>query len=422
MPGFGLAFICLAAAHFAMAASAAPAGTSTGEDIPEREGELFSEGITLATLYDVARKAYLLYPDAPLAAEVSLNPEMRVAIIDSGILHAHPQISGLVVAERDWTGEGVEDRQGHGTMVALGVLYGRGLAGAKQALPPDAAQKVPGLVIAKVAPVSKPLRLRDVIEAIHWAAAQKARVVNLSLGFRGAAKDFTALQKAIERYPDILFFAAAGNYGPRIPVFPAALSAPNLMAVAEASPDSGRGAIVAPTTFRPVTAEQHATLRREAEQFSAAMRAATEGRAKEARQQLQAIAVAAGHSRAAEAWIQLGLYAVADQDPAAALRHFAESQKITPATAALRELIGSVYFNQGDFPAAEENLRASVALDADQAGVRYLLGLALLRQKKYRAALEQFEATHRLDPNHPDLAPILRDLRAAGARGQLPPQ
>jgi hypothetical protein len=41
------------------------------------------------------------------------------AVVDSGIMHDHPLLKGCIVGEADWTGEGYEDLDGHGTAVAL---------------------------------------------------------------------------------------------------------------------------------------------------------------------------------------------------------------------------------------------------------------------------------------------------------------
>lgn len=193
-----------------------------------------------------------------------------------------------------------------------------------------------------------------------------------------------------------------------------------MIVVGEDSSDSGKSEMVAPLTRRPITAAQHVVLRRQEEQFQRATRAARENHALEAKALYREIATDAGHLRASEAWIQLGLYAVAENDIETALQQFEEAQKLSPAGPELLEVIGSVYFNQGAFMAAERHYRASVALAPEVAKVRYLFGLACLRQKKYRSALEQFEATFRLAPDYPELNGILPQLRAAHRRGELP--
>jgi len=45
-----------------------------------------------------------------------------MGFIDSGVDANHPQIKGLVIAEKDFTGEGPGDSTGHGTLVVLTAL------------------------------------------------------------------------------------------------------------------------------------------------------------------------------------------------------------------------------------------------------------------------------------------------------------
>ena len=85
-----------------------------------------------------------------------------------------------------------------------------------------------------------------VIAAIKWAAENKAKVVNLSLGFQDEEADNAELCKTIAELKDISFFAAAGNSGPQIREFPAACEAPNMTSVAVSAPWSGYGQVVMP--------------------------------------------------------------------------------------------------------------------------------------------------------------------------------
>ena len=49
----------------------------------------------------------------------------KIAIIDTGVLHNHPMIKPCLLGSVDFTGEGVEDFNGHGTMVASIFTQGR---------------------------------------------------------------------------------------------------------------------------------------------------------------------------------------------------------------------------------------------------------------------------------------------------------
>jgi subtilisin family serine protease len=79
--------------------------------------------------------------------------------------------------------------------------------------------------------------IADIIEAITFAAANNAKIVNMS--FNGP--DFSqSLSDAIKTYPDILFVTAAGNGGEdglgdnndATPQYPASFNLPNIISVA----------------------------------------------------------------------------------------------------------------------------------------------------------------------------------------------
>lgn len=96
---------------------------------------------------------------------------VRVAVIDSGVHASHPHVGGIVhVAAFDDGGQhanDVTDRLGHGTAVAAAIR-----------------EKVPGaeLLSAKVFDRSLAATAAALAAAIRWAADQRARLINLSLG------------------------------------------------------------------------------------------------------------------------------------------------------------------------------------------------------------------------------------------------
>ena len=108
----------------------------------------------------------IYYPDVPDGGKSPANA-IKVGIIDSGMILNHPQIAGYIKESKDFTGEGIEDVLGHGTAVALQLLYG-----VKQDNPPIA------LINAKVVNAKGNISEENVIKAIDWVASSGAKTVN----------------------------------------------------------------------------------------------------------------------------------------------------------------------------------------------------------------------------------------------------
>ena len=141
---------------------------------------------------------------------------IRVAVIDSGIDYGHPEFRGRVVAGRSFvSGSWKQDDDGHGTFVAGEIAAnptnGVGIAG----LAFNAE-----LLIAKVVePDSGTVSLTGEVDAIHWAVAHGARVINLSLGGQRDPADprldsYSAQEQAAVEYAyskGVVVVAAVGN-------------------------------------------------------------------------------------------------------------------------------------------------------------------------------------------------------------------
>jgi hypothetical protein len=143
---------------------------------------------------------------------------------------------------KDFSGEGIIDKVGHGTVDAILIRSG-------EILDPNA--PAPALLIAKVTKMSgnKAVPSRTaVIAAIEWAAINGAQIVNLSLGFEDEESDNSKLCGTIKKHSKILFIAAAGNSGPQIRAFPAGCDLPNSMSVGVAAPWSGAGEMTVPAS------------------------------------------------------------------------------------------------------------------------------------------------------------------------------
>jgi subtilisin family serine protease len=200
--------------------------------------------------------------DLPGAWAITRGQGVTVAIVDSGARLEHPDLAPNIWTNFDEIpGNGIDDDHNgyvddvHGVdlttksprqNLADGVGHGTIVAGIV-----GAAQNRQGVV--GVAPKVKLMIVRvlddhgagdtgAVAEGIRYAAANGARVINLSLG--GDGKDdgvVAALQAAADA--NVLVVASAGNESRDIdsqPSYPAALPAPNLLAVASTDPDTGR--------------------------------------------------------------------------------------------------------------------------------------------------------------------------------------
>lgn len=80
-----------------------------------------------------------------------------------------------------------------------------------------------------------PVQSKQVVEAGKFFASQNVRIISLQVGRQ---KKWPEFLQTIDRHPDILFVAAAGNDGRdlrRSPSYPAAYSRPNLLVVAGAN-------------------------------------------------------------------------------------------------------------------------------------------------------------------------------------------
>ena len=159
------------------------------------------------------------------------NPGTVIAVIDSGINAAHPDLAGRVLPGYDFLNNDTDtsDSFGHGTAVA-GVVLAAG----------DNDQGVAGVAYGcsvlpvKVVDDSGFATYSDIAEGIRYATDQGARVINISIAGSTAS---STLQDAVDYAwsHNVLVVAAAGNNANNVPQYPAACE--HVVAVSATEPD-----------------------------------------------------------------------------------------------------------------------------------------------------------------------------------------
>jgi subtilisin family serine protease len=127
-----------------------------------------------------------------------------IAILDTGLMLDHPWIKRQLLQSKDFTGEGPEDKNGHGTLMALNALL----------VAPDA-----NIVNIKVMDAEGRGTEENIVKGIDWAVEQKVDGISISAGVDHSkwllpdCKGTCKLCKAAENADKagIIVSAAAGN-------------------------------------------------------------------------------------------------------------------------------------------------------------------------------------------------------------------
>ncbi|KOV57643.1 hypothetical protein ADL00_26770 [Streptomyces sp. AS58] len=136
----------------------------------------------------------------------------RIAVLDTGIDTSHPDLAGQVVAENNFSeSPDAEDRHGHGTHVASTAAgTGAKSGGTYKGVAPGA-----HILNGKVLGDNGSGSMSQIIAGMEWAVAEKADVVNLSLGTYDSP-EIDPAEAAVNRLSaesGALFVIAAGNNG-----------------------------------------------------------------------------------------------------------------------------------------------------------------------------------------------------------------
>jgi subtilisin family serine protease len=222
-------------------------------------GVLAATGLVCSTAHAdpfSARQWDMTKIGAPQAwARTTGSPAVKVAVIDSGINLAHPDLAPNIWRNPGETGAGRErngvdddhngyvddwrgwdfvqqdneptDSYGHGTHIA-GVIAARGGDGIGIAGVAGRTAIIPVRVLGN----TNLGICAETGDALEYAVKAGARVVNVSIG---QSTPCAAVRAAIERAPNTLFVISAGNEGEDVdvaPRYPCSDTAPNIVCVA----------------------------------------------------------------------------------------------------------------------------------------------------------------------------------------------
>lgn len=176
------------------------------ENIYRREiPELTSDNDVLAVAPSIPMKLI-----APVDFEVTANPAANdgiawgvkavgadtspftgngivIAILDTGIDDSHPAFAGVQIVQKDFTGDGNGDEDGHGTHCA-GTIFGRDTNGTRIGVARGVKKALIGKVLGTDGGSSE-----QIVSAIQWAVSKGAHIISMSLGM-----DFPGFVEALQ--------------------------------------------------------------------------------------------------------------------------------------------------------------------------------------------------------------------------------
>jgi subtilisin family serine protease len=136
----------------------------------------------------------------------TLGEGVKVAVLDTGIDLDHPDLKEAIVDTKDFTGDGVEDANGHGTHCA-GIIAARLNSVGFVGVAPKAE-----LLIGKVLNNEGEGDFSWIAGGIDWAVAQGAHIISMSLGGSISTNQlYQSVQKALAN--GVFMVCAAGNEG-----------------------------------------------------------------------------------------------------------------------------------------------------------------------------------------------------------------
>lgn len=113
---------------------------------------------------------------------------ITVAVLDTGINAGHPAFAGISIVQKDFTGEGNGDRNGHGTHCS-GTIFGQSIEGTCIGAATGVKKVLIGKVLGEYGGGSSDM----IVSAIQWAVENGANIISMSLGI-----DFPGFVKQLE--------------------------------------------------------------------------------------------------------------------------------------------------------------------------------------------------------------------------------
>jgi len=151
------------------------------------------------------------------AHALAKGDKVLIAVIDSGVDLRHPELAGMIVESFDAVGFG-DKVHSHGTAIAGAIVAHARLTGVAPAARILAARAFSG---QRGGRGGKDGSTFSIVQAIDWAVAHDARIINMS--FAGPRDPKIEENLAAAGKKGIVLVAAAGNDGPKSPpLYPAA--------------------------------------------------------------------------------------------------------------------------------------------------------------------------------------------------------
>ncbi len=349
-----------------------------------------------------------------------LSASIPIAIVDSGFMTGHPFLQGCVDTDNsiDFTGEGLEDQNGHGTMCALRTTRG-GTLNLR-------------LLNVKIIGADGSGSVAQFLKALEWLTNYKNThpteelYVSLSVGIYSTRWGFLpcrgncSLCSAALRLADTgaMLFVAAGNIAGKT-ACPATAAVvrkhPNMLAVAaDFYGDSGIGTYAAPTTTafttQPiVNAQSDEALRKLVERINAdpgqvalhlALLKLLERKVFSASGETIYGELIASHPNVAEVRYFFGRLLLSDGKVQAAEREFRQAIQLRPNYADAHHYLAIVLSEQQRLDESEAEFLKAIQLDSANAEIRYSLGVFYSRQGKIEEEEKAYREAIRRDPNH----------------------